>query len=194
MRLTDSPISRAGYWWATLVGFTWGFLWSTGRIERRQGLVVFTGMPKWTFGRGGSCVGGCYLTDRNAGDVVLGHEAVHKAQWRTYGMLFPLLYWLVAGAIRCGTASRSRPASRPAATCADSPGAERARAATRHPRDRSGLRDPRLRGRLGRRGERGDELVEPVGQRERRGRRDGGDELGADDLRDLPARDRGDDA
>ena len=94
VRLTDSPISRAGYWWATLVGFTWGFLWSRGRIEVRQGLVVFTGMPKWTFGRGGSCVGGCYLTDRNAGDVVLGHESVHKAQWRTYGMLFPILYWL----------------------------------------------------------------------------------------------------
>ncbi|MFE6257106.1 Fe-S oxidoreductase [Agromyces sp. NPDC057865] len=94
--LIDSPISRAGYWWATLVGFTWGFLWSTGRVERRGGLIVFTGMPKWTFGRGGSCVGGCYLTDRNAGDVVLGHEAVHREQWRTYGMLFPLLY-LIAG-------------------------------------------------------------------------------------------------
>ena len=96
IRLTDSPISRAGYWWATAVGFVWGFLWSTGPIAYRQGLVVFTGMPKWTFGRGGSCVGGCYLTDRNAGDVVLGHEVVHQAQWRTYGMLFPLLY-LLAG-------------------------------------------------------------------------------------------------
>jgi hypothetical protein len=92
-RLTDSPISRAGYWWATFVGFVWGFLWSTGPIELRQGLVVFTGMPKWTFGRGGSCVGGCYLTGSNADDVVLGHEAVHKAQWRRYGMLFPLLYF-----------------------------------------------------------------------------------------------------
>ena len=27
---------------------------------------------------------------------MLGHEVVHKAQWRTYGMLFPLLY-LIAG-------------------------------------------------------------------------------------------------
>jgi hypothetical protein len=96
IRLTDSPVSRAGYWWATAVGFAWGFIWSTGPIERRAGLIVFTGMPKWTFGRGGSCVGGCYLTDRNAGDVVLGHEAVHREQWRTYGMLFPLLY-LFAG-------------------------------------------------------------------------------------------------
>jgi hypothetical protein len=94
VRLTDSPISRAGYWWATLVGFTWGFIWSTGPIEVRRGLIVFTGMPKWTFGRGGSCVGGCYLTDTNAGEVVLGHEVVHKAQWQKYGMLFPLLYFI----------------------------------------------------------------------------------------------------
>ena len=96
VRLTDSPISRAGYRWATLVGFCWGFLWSTGPIERREGLIVFTGMPKWSFGRGGSCVGGCYLTDHNAGDVVLGHEVVHREQWMTYGMLFPVLY-LLAG-------------------------------------------------------------------------------------------------
>ena len=94
IRLTDSPISRAGYWYATAVGFVWGLIWSTGPVRRRHGLIVFTGMPKWTFGRGGSCVGGCYLTDRNAGDVVLGHESVHKTQWRTYGMLFPILYWL----------------------------------------------------------------------------------------------------
>ncbi|MBM7831167.1 hypothetical protein JOE59_001872 [Agromyces cerinus] len=96
IRLTGSPISRLGYWWATAVGFTWGFIWSTGRVERRHGLFVFTGMPKWTFGRGGSCVGGCYLTNRNIGERVLGHEAVHKEQWLKYGMLFPLLY-LFAG-------------------------------------------------------------------------------------------------
>jgi hypothetical protein len=94
IRLTDSRVSRAGYWWATAVGFAWGFLWSRGPIEVRQGLVIFTGMPRWTFGRGGSCVGGCYLTDRNDSDAVLGHEAVHKAQWRTYGALFPILYWM----------------------------------------------------------------------------------------------------
>ena len=96
IRLTDSPISRAGYWWATLVGFAWGSIWSTGRVERRNGLFVFTGMPRWTFGRGGSCVGRCYLTDRNDSDTVLGHEAVHERQWRRYGMLLPVLY-LFAG-------------------------------------------------------------------------------------------------
>lgn len=96
VRLTDSPISHAGYWFATAVGATWGFLLSTGRVERRRGLVVFRGMPKWAFGRGGACVGGCYLTDRNVNERVLGHEAIHRRQWRKYGMLFPLLY-LIAG-------------------------------------------------------------------------------------------------
>ena len=96
VRLTDSGISRLGYWWATLVGFVWGFLWSTGRIELRHGLIVFTGMPSWTYGRGGSCVGACYLTGTNTRERVLEHETVHRAQWQKYGMLFPLLY-LIAG-------------------------------------------------------------------------------------------------
>jgi hypothetical protein len=94
--LFDSPVSRAGYLYATAVGLVWGALWSTGRIERRGGLVVFRGMPGWAFGRGGSCVGGCYLTGDNVTDEVLEHEAVHKRQWQRYGMVFPLLY-LLAG-------------------------------------------------------------------------------------------------
>ncbi|SEC04086.1 hypothetical protein SAMN04489806_2441 [Paramicrobacterium humi] len=92
--LLDSPLSRLGYLYATLVGLAWGALWSTGRIERRNGLFVFTGMPNWTFGRGGSCVGACYLTRTNVNDEVLEHEAVHKRQWQRYGMLFPVLYAL----------------------------------------------------------------------------------------------------
>jgi hypothetical protein len=92
----DSPVSRAGYLYATAVGLVWGAVWSTGRVERSEGLVVFRGMPAWTFGRGGSCVGGCYLTDKNVSADVLRHEAVHKRQWQHYGMAFPLLY-LLAG-------------------------------------------------------------------------------------------------
>jgi hypothetical protein len=94
--LVDSPLSRAGYLYATAVGLAWGAIWSTGRIERRGGLFVFRGLPAWSFGRGGSCVGACYLTDQNVTADVLEHEAVHKAQWQRYGMLFPLLY-LLAG-------------------------------------------------------------------------------------------------
>jgi len=94
--LFDSVLSRLGYRYATAVGFVWGFVFSVGRIERRDGLWIFRGMPRRTFGRGGACVGGCYLTDRNLSDDVLEHEAVHRRQWQRYGMLFPVLY-LAAG-------------------------------------------------------------------------------------------------
>jgi len=95
--LLDSPLSLVGYWWGTAVGWTWGALWSTGRVQRRGGLWVFTGMPEWSFGRGGVCVGGCYLTgSARVTDAVLRHEAVHARQWRRYGFLMPFLY-LFAG-------------------------------------------------------------------------------------------------
>lgn len=90
----SGPLARAGYLYATGVGLAWGFLLSTGRIERRRGLIVFQGLPSWAFGRGGSCVGGCYLTSHNVSDTVLEHEAVHRRQWQRYGMLLPLLYAL----------------------------------------------------------------------------------------------------
>ncbi|QPZ37260.1 Fe-S oxidoreductase [Paramicrobacterium chengjingii] len=92
--LTNSPLSLLGYAYATLVGMVWGFIWSTGNVERRGGLFIFRGMPSWTFGRGGSCVGACYLTRTNVSPDVLEHEAVHKQQWRTFGLLFPVLYAL----------------------------------------------------------------------------------------------------
>lgn len=88
------PLARLGYLWATTVGFVWGALWSTGEVRRIEGLWVFTGLPRWAFGRGGSCVGGCYLTDHNAGPAVLRHERVHQAQWRRYGMALPILYFI----------------------------------------------------------------------------------------------------
>jgi len=90
------PLARLGYLYASCVGFLWGAIWSTGRVERIDGLWVFRGMPRWTFGRGGSCVGCCYLTDRNASEAVLRHERVHREQWRRYGFAMPLLY-LFAG-------------------------------------------------------------------------------------------------
>lgn len=93
--LLDSRVSRVGYWYGCTVGWVWGSIWSIGRIEKRQGLWVFRGLPAWAFPRGGVCVGGCFLTgDDRPTDVVLGHEAVHRRQWRRYGFLMPLLYAL----------------------------------------------------------------------------------------------------
>ncbi|WP_440711041.1 Fe-S oxidoreductase [Herbiconiux sp. YIM B11900] len=88
------PLARAGYLYATAVGLTLGAVLGTGRIRRVDGLFVCTGMPSWAFRRGGTCVGGVYLTDRNADARVLRHEGVHRQQWKTYGMMFPLLYAL----------------------------------------------------------------------------------------------------
>jgi hypothetical protein len=93
--LLDSPISRVGYWYGCTVGWVWGSLWSRGRVERREGLWVFRGMPRWTFPRGGVCVGGCFLTgDGPLSTRLLRHEAVHKRQWQRYGFLMPVLYAL----------------------------------------------------------------------------------------------------
>jgi hypothetical protein len=95
--LLDSPVSRVGFWYGRTVGWIWGSLWSTGRVERRDGLWVFRGMPAWTFARGGVCVGDCFLTgDGRITERLLAHEAVHARQWRRYGFLMPVLY-LVAG-------------------------------------------------------------------------------------------------
>lgn len=95
--LIRSPLSYLGYLWATGVGLVWGAIWSTGEIERRYGLFVFRGMPRWAYARGGQCVGACFLTgDVAPSDSVLQHEAVHKRQWQRYGMLLPILY-LLAG-------------------------------------------------------------------------------------------------
>lgn len=95
--LLRSPISSLGYGWGTAVGWVWGTVWSTGRVERRGGLWVFRGLPKWAYARGGVCVGGCYLTGKDAPTTaVLRHEAVHKEQWLRYGFLMPVLY-LFAG-------------------------------------------------------------------------------------------------
>lgn len=95
--LLDSPVSRVGYWWGTAVGWVWGSLWSTGPVRRSGGLWVFSGMPSWTFRRGGVCVGGCFLTgSAPVTDALLRHEATHARQWRRYGFLMPVLY-LFAG-------------------------------------------------------------------------------------------------
>ena len=87
-------VARAGYLYATGVALAWGAVLSTGRVRRVDGLFVCTGLPTWAFRRGGSCVGGVYLTDTNDSPAVLRHEAIHRRQWQQYGMMFPLMYAL----------------------------------------------------------------------------------------------------
>lgn len=95
--LLDSPLSRLGYLYGSSIGWVWGSLWSTGKIEKRGEMWVFRGMPSWTFKRGGICVGTCFLTgDGRIDDRIIRHETVHKRQWQRYGMLMPILY-LLAG-------------------------------------------------------------------------------------------------
>ena len=92
-----SPIvARPGYWFATACGFVWGAILGRFRISRRGGVIVAAGLPSWAFGRGGTTIGAVYLTSTNVADRVLEHEAVHRAQWRRYGLAFIPLY-LMAG-------------------------------------------------------------------------------------------------
>lgn len=88
-----SPVvARPGYWFATLSGLIWGGILSGFRVKRMGGLFVAAHMPRWSFGRGGTTIGAVYLTCDNISDDILEHEAVHKAQWRRYGLAFIPLY------------------------------------------------------------------------------------------------------
>jgi len=89
-------VARPGYWFATAVGVTWGAVLGGFRVSRQGGVIVCAGMPRWAFGRGGTTIGAAYLTRSNTHSNVLEHEAVHRAQWRRYGLAFIPLY-LAAG-------------------------------------------------------------------------------------------------
>jgi hypothetical protein len=83
--------TRPGYWFATGCIFLYGLLLG-GRFRRRSGMHYFSGMPSWSFGRGGTTIGAIYLTKDNDSDDVLAHEAEHRAQWKRYGLWFIPLY------------------------------------------------------------------------------------------------------
>ena len=96
--LLHPVIARPGYWFATGAGLLWGTVLSLGRIRREGGVIVARGCPRWAFGRGGTTIGAVYLTHNNISPNVLEHEAVHRAQWKKYGMTFIPLY-IAAGAV-----------------------------------------------------------------------------------------------
>ncbi len=92
--LLHSPISTLGFWGATAFGLVWGGLWSTGTVRKQDGMFIFRGLPERTFGRGGVCVGACFLTgDGPITPALLAHEQRHVEQWRKYGALLPFLYF-----------------------------------------------------------------------------------------------------
>ncbi|MBX3098199.1 MAG: hypothetical protein KF761_01340 [Salinibacterium sp.] len=88
-----SPIvARPGYWFATACGLAWGGVLSGFRLHREGGLIVAAHLPGWAFGRGGTTIGAVYLTSDNISPSILEHEAVHRDQWRRYGLVFLPLY------------------------------------------------------------------------------------------------------
>ena len=90
-------IARPGYWFATLCGLIWGTVLSLGRIRSQGGVIVARKCPRWAFGRGGTTIGAVFLTNDRLEPGVLAHEAVHRAQWKHYGLAFIPLY-VAAGA------------------------------------------------------------------------------------------------
>lgn len=91
-------VARPGYWFATAAGLVWGTVLSLGRVRRSGGVIVASPCPRWAFGRGGTTIGAVYLTHGNVRPDVLEHEAVHRAQWKKYGLAFIPLY-IAAGTI-----------------------------------------------------------------------------------------------
>jgi hypothetical protein len=90
--LLHPVVARPGYWVASGAGLLWGTVLSLGRIRPAGGVIVARRCPRWAFGRGGTTIGAVYLTHDNLGQSVLEHEAVHRAQWKRYGLAFIPLY------------------------------------------------------------------------------------------------------
>jgi len=84
-------VARPGYWVATACAWVWGRL-LFGRFTKGPGIHYFSKLPTWAYGRGGTTIGAIYLTTDNVGEAILEHEAIHKAQWRKYGLAFIWLY------------------------------------------------------------------------------------------------------
>ncbi len=102
--LVLSPIvARPGYWFATLCGLLWGTVLSFGRIRSQGGVIVARNCPRWSFGRGGTTIGAVFLTNNALSPGILAHEAVHRAQWKRYGLALIPLY-IAAG--RTGVTNR----------------------------------------------------------------------------------------
>ncbi|WP_370566218.1 hypothetical protein [Cryobacterium sp. BB736] len=90
--LLHPVVARPGYWFATGCALIWGGALSLGRIRPMGGVIVARRMPRWSFGRGGTTIGAVFLTHSALHPRILRHEAVHRAQWKRYGLAFVPLY------------------------------------------------------------------------------------------------------
>ncbi|SNT34316.1 hypothetical protein [Rhodococcoides kyotonense] len=81
-----------GALFATYVALGYARLWRA-KITFDDGhrLFVASGI-RGGFGRGGTTIGGVYLTRANTSHAVLRHESVHADQWARYGLLFAVRY------------------------------------------------------------------------------------------------------
>lgn len=93
MRIVRAVFALPGYWLATALALVWGAPLARFRVARHGDLLVCAGLPRWAFGRGGTTIGAVYLTRGTVSEAVLRHEAVHRQQWRRYGLAFIVLYF-----------------------------------------------------------------------------------------------------
>lgn len=76
----------------TVAALWWGRLWGgTISFDDEYGLYVCTGM-RGGFARGGTTVGGVFLTRTPPTRRLLRHEAIHADQWARHGLGFAVRY------------------------------------------------------------------------------------------------------
>lgn len=77
----------------TLAALCWGRLWGGSvSFDDEYGMYVCSGM-RAGYARGGTAVGGVFLTGAVPARRLLRHEAVHVDQWARYGLGFAMRYW-----------------------------------------------------------------------------------------------------
>ena len=116
--LLDSPISRAGFWYGSTVGWVWGSLWSTGRDREAGGTVD---LPR-DADAGRSRAAGRARADASSPATRRSATACCGTRPCTSGSGSATASscrccTCSPDAIRCAIASRSRPGSRTATTC-----------------------------------------------------------------------------
>ncbi len=92
-RVRAAARGRASVMLVTVLALGWARAWG-GRPRFVPGhwFFIAPGM-RGGFARGGTTVGGVFLTDREPSHRVIRHEAIHADQWARSGLLFPLRYW-----------------------------------------------------------------------------------------------------